>query len=114
MAVNGAANCKPRVTVVRDPKPVIVEFAKPKSQPTGGEEVVIIDNESFPAERDEINVNNETLSIFGKMRVKPDGSIVVAKPEDAYDPASCKHFISRITYERTMYACSANKTFNPN
>jgi len=94
MAENGIANCKPRrVKVVRDSKPVIVEFAKPKSQPTrsdGG--VVIIENEGFTTEKKEININNETFSIFGKMRVEKDGSIVVAEPGDTYD-SSCKHFI---------------------
>ena len=89
MAVNGAQP----VTVERDPEPVIVEFGKPKSQPNAGEEVIIV-NEGYSKENDEVFIKNEAFSIFGKMRVKPeDGSIVVAQPGAGRDDLSCKHFI---------------------
>lgn len=114
--VNGEANgaAKPRdpqpVTVVRDSKPVIVEFATPKSEPSDGEEDVIIVNEGYSKpsskENDEAFIRNEAYSIFGKMRVEKDGSIVIADPGGP-DDSSCKHFIYGRIY-------SANKSFNPN
>lgn len=77
---------------VRDPKPVVVEVAKPKAHPTSDEDEIIIIEEGFPQE-DEIKINDEAFNLSGIMRVNSDGSIFAARGgNDPKDP-SCKCFI---------------------
>jgi len=90
MAGQGAA---PSVALERlDPEPVVVEVAKPKLGSGDDSEVVII-KEGYPAEEEELMINDKRYSIFGSMRVKDDGSIVVGVPTNPND-RSCKHLKS--------------------
>ena len=77
-------------TWVRDPNPVVVEIAKPKShQASSEEDEIIIINEGYP-EKDEIQIRDEVFSVSGMMRVNQDGSIFAARGTQNKEDLSCK------------------------
>ena len=76
-------------TWIRDPNPVVVEIAKPKSRPSSGEEEIII-NEGYP-EEDEIKIRDEVFNVSGMMRVNQDGSIFAAVGTHDQTDLSCKY-----------------------
>jgi len=76
-----------------DPEPVVVEVAKPKLGSGDDCEVIII-NESYYKDEEEVIINDRRYSIFGSMRVLDDGSIVAGVPTNLNDP-SCKHPVNQ-------------------
>lgn len=83
---------------IRDRKSVFVEIATPKSQSSNAkpDEKIIIDEEVFTGEQDEIIINDQRFHISGTMRVKEDGSIVAAPSRPDPNDPSGKCFNSRL------------------
>ena len=79
-------------TWIRDPNPVVVKIAKPKSRPSSGEEEITI-NEGF-LEKDEtdsaIKIRDEAFPVSGMIRVSQDGSIFSAVISRDQADLSCK------------------------
>jgi len=80
-----------------DPKPVVVEIAKPRS----GDDKIVIVNQGYPAEQDVIKINDEVYNVSGMMRVDRDGSIYAGKKTDDPTNLSCKCWFVQFTYIHT-------------
>ena len=74
---------------IRDPKPVVVEIARPVRPPSSDNDEIIIINEGYP-EQDEIEINNEAFNVSGMMRVTQDGSIFAGRSTRDQTDLSCK------------------------
>ena len=73
---------------VRDPTPVTVKVAERLNESVHVE--VIITNEGYSTEEDQIIINEE-CSISGKLRAKEDGSVFVMASSGDPNDASCKY-----------------------
>lgn len=69
------------ITCTRDPTPVVVEVAKPKTQAISEDNEIIIVSEGFPPpEKDEIKVDDQVYNVYGTMSVQDGGRRIVVKP----------------------------------
>lgn len=99
-------------TWIRDPNPVVLEIAKPKShQPSSEEDEIIIINEGYSRrEQDEIQIRDEVFSVSGMMRVNQNGSIFAARGTHDQTDLSCKLLCSYIKpprpYRHAAFPCS--------
>ena len=74
-AIHGAITC------TRDPTPVVIEVAKPKTESISENNEIIIVEEGFPPpEKDEILVDDQAYNVYGTMSVQDGGHSIVVKP----------------------------------
>ena len=92
-----------------DPKPVVLEIARPAKSPSSDEDEIIIINQGYPTEQDEITINDEVYNVSGMMRVTKDGSVYAGNSTDDPRDLSCKcWFVYSVrTYTATTYVATA-------
>ena len=86
-----------------DPKPVVLEIARPAKSPSSDK--VIIINQGYPTEQDEITINDEVYNVSGMMRVTKDGSVYAGNITDDPRDLSCKCSVR--TYSYSYYVATA-------